>query len=67
MVTLLFITCLTASPAVCQERSMKFFGASPMTCMLSAQGELAKWAEMYPDHTISRWSCRSERLGERQG
>ncbi len=66
MVELLFIACLTGSPDVCEERNLLYYGVTPMSCMLGAQGELAKWAEQHPGQTISRWSCRSQRPGEQK-
>ncbi len=58
MIELLFVTCLSASPEDCQERSLLYTEMTPMTCMMAAQPELAKWAEQHPKWTINGWKCR---------
>jgi hypothetical protein len=37
---------------------MVFTDVTPMTCMIGAQPELAKWVEEHPNWKVSRWSCR---------
>ena len=32
---------------------------SPMTCMMQAQPELAKWANEHPKWQVSKWKCQS--------
>lgn len=58
MIELLFVTCLSTSPADCQEHSLLYTDMTPMSCMMAAQPELAKWAESHPQWTISGWKCR---------
>jgi hypothetical protein len=65
MVELLFVACLSTQPATCEERSMLYNDITPMTCLMGAQPALADWVAGHPQYTISRWSCRSVRLGER--
>ncbi|ARE39116.1 hypothetical protein RGUI_0975 [Rhodovulum sp. P5] len=57
MVQLLFIACTGLSHPSCEERSMIFTDITPMTCVMGAQPELAKWAEEHPNWTVSRWRC----------
>lgn len=64
MIELLFVTCLSTAPQQCEERSLLFTDISPMTCMLGAQPELAKWTESHPRYTVSGWKCRAVRPGE---
>ncbi|OYX43071.1 MAG: hypothetical protein B7Z02_10440 [Rhodobacterales bacterium 32-67-9] len=65
MIELLFVVCLGAAPATCEERSLLFQDISPMTCLVGAQPALAEWVAGHPKWTISRWSCRTLRTGER--
>ncbi len=64
MIELLFVTCLSVSPTECQERSMLFTDISPMTCMMGAQPELAKWVNEHPKWKVSQWKCQMARTSE---
>lgn len=55
---LVFLACLGAGSDTCEERSLLFTDISPMTCVMGAQPELAKWVETHPNWTVSRWHCR---------
>ncbi|SFK00923.1 hypothetical protein [Celeribacter neptunius] len=66
MIELLFVACLSTSPDACEERSLLFTDITPMTCMMGAQPELAKWTEQHPAYTVSRWSCHMLRQGEQK-
>jgi hypothetical protein len=66
MIELLFMTCLTASPSDCQERSLVYHGMSPMICMVVAQSELARWANEHPGHAIASWRCGWVRLSDQE-
>ena len=44
MIELMFVACLAASAAECIERNMIYHGITPITCMMGAQAELARWA-----------------------
>lgn len=57
MIQLIFITCLSASPADCQERSLIYTDITPTTCMTGAQPELAKWVQSHPRWKIAHWRC----------
>jgi len=57
MIELVFVACFSVSNS-CEERSMVFTDVTPMTCMIGAQPELAKWVEEHPNWKVSRWSCR---------
>ncbi len=61
MIELLFVTCLSVSPTDCQERSMLFTDITPMTCMMGAQPEMAKWATQHPKWQVARWKCQMVR------
>lgn len=58
MIELVFLVCLNTAPDVCEERSLLFVDVSPMTCMMGAQPELAKWTATHQRWHIERWSCR---------
>lgn len=66
MVELLFVVCLGASPAMCEERSLLYQDISPMTCLMGAQPALAEWVAGHPKWTVARWSCRPFRKGEHE-
>jgi len=57
MIELIFIACLGGANS-CEERSMMFTDVTPMTCMMGAQPELARWVAEHPNWRVSRWSCR---------
>ncbi|MDT1061701.1 hypothetical protein RM190_07510 [Paracoccus sp. CPCC 101403] len=60
MIELFFVTCLTASPMQCQDRSLLFTqDVGLMTCMIQGQSQLAEWKRSHPRETIHRWGCRS--------
>lgn len=58
MIELLFVACLSTAPDQCQERSLLFTDVSPMTCMMGAQPELAKWTETHPRFRVTGWKCQ---------
>jgi hypothetical protein len=58
MIELLFVACLSTAPDQCQQRSLLFTDISPMTCMMGAQPELAKWTETHPRFRVAGWKCR---------
>lgn len=66
MIELVFTACLASSPAVCEERSLTFIDVSPMTCMMGAQPQLAKWVESHPKWKVSGWKCRMGGADERE-
>ena len=57
MIELIFVTCLSASPTDCQERSLLYTDISPMTCLMDAQPELAKWVQSHPSWKVANWRC----------
>ncbi|SNR37733.1 hypothetical protein EYF88_05590 [Paracoccus sediminis] len=58
MIELLFVSCLSAEPASCRDRSLIFTDMSVMTCMIHGQQEIAKWLARYPKETVREWICR---------
>ncbi|MCR8548410.1 hypothetical protein M4578_11255 [Salipiger sp. P9] len=66
MIELLFVACLSTAPDQCQERSLLFTDITPMTCVMGAQPELAKWTQTHPAFTVTGWKCRSVRPGEKE-
>ncbi|WP_134682085.1 hypothetical protein [Paracoccus ravus] len=65
MIELLFVTCLTASPTQCQDRSLLFANeVGLMTCMLHGQTQLAQWIETHPRETVQKWGCRLRGKGQ---
>ncbi|WP_245841024.1 hypothetical protein [Puniceibacterium sediminis] len=43
---------------------MLFTDITPMTCMMGAQPELAKWANEHPNWQVARWKCQMLRSAE---
>lgn len=57
MIELVFVACLATSNE-CQEKSLIYTDVTPMTCLMAAQPELAKWAESHPNFRIASWKCQ---------
>jgi hypothetical protein len=57
MIQLLFVTCMAAAPAQCQDHRLILGDMSPAACLRAAQPELARWMESHPDLRIRRWRC----------
>ncbi len=66
MIELLFVACLSTAPDRCQERSLLFTDISPMTCMMGAQPELAKWTETHPAFRVTGWKCQMVNPNEKE-
>ncbi|MEL6475683.1 MAG: hypothetical protein AAFR17_00025 [Pseudomonadota bacterium] len=65
MITLVFVTCLIASPIDCKKRELPIYEEmSPMACLIGAQGELARWREGHPGWRIVEWRCGRDRVAE---
>jgi hypothetical protein len=58
MIELVFVACLSAAPAQCQERHLSYSDVSLMGCMMGAQSALAEWKASQPDWRIAKWSCQ---------
>lgn len=65
MIELLFVTCLVTAPDDCRERSLLYTDITPMTCLMGAQPELAKWAAGHPKFAIRSWRCRRVNLAQK--
>lgn len=59
MIELVFVACMMQSPDACQERSMVYVDVAPMTCVMGAQPELAKWVQTHPHWQVIQWKCRA--------
>ena len=60
MIELVFIACLAANPANCEERALTFVDTPHLHgCLMSAQPQLARWADTHPEWRIARWRCRT--------
>ncbi|MGC9418173.1 hypothetical protein [Rhodovulum marinum] len=69
MIELVFVACLGMAQdaqGACEERSLIYTDITPMTCMMGAQPELAKWVETHPNWTVSRWKCRYLNTAQRE-
>lgn len=64
MIELVFLACLSAAPAQCEEKSLLYTDISPMTCMMGAQPALAQWLESHPRYQVARWKCQMQRPGK---
>jgi hypothetical protein len=59
VIELIFVACLKLAANSCEERSKVHTAEiGIMGCMVTAQAELAVWAESHPDLEVVRWSCR---------
>jgi hypothetical protein len=58
MIELVFVACLSAAPAQCEERHFSYDDVSLMGCMMGAQGVLAEWKASQPAWRIAKWSCQ---------
>jgi hypothetical protein len=63
MIELVFVACLSAQPATCENRAMQFTDVSVTTCTLGAQPQLAQWVNEHPGWLIRRWTCQPLVLG----
>ncbi|SFR20239.1 hypothetical protein [Poseidonocella sedimentorum] len=61
MIELVFVACLWSTPDTCEKRSLLYSDISPMTCLMQAQPELARWTETHPRWRVASWKCRSMR------
>lgn len=58
MIELVFVACLGAAPADCEQRRMSFVDLTLITCTLAAQPQLAQWASDHPGWRIRCWTCQ---------
>lgn len=59
MIELAFVVCLRAAPAQCEERHLAYVeNTSMMSCLMTAQPQLASWIESHPEQQIARWRCQ---------
>lgn len=62
MIELFFVTCLSAEPASCRNRSLLFGDeVGLMACMVRGQAEMARWIETHPREQVREWKCRTAR------
>ncbi len=58
MIVLAFTVCLFADPEFCEKKRLTFTERMTLfTCVMRAQPQLAKWAELHPKWRITRWRC----------
>lgn len=65
MIELAFVACMAAAPRECENYSLLFTEITPMTCMMGAQPELAKWVAAHPNLQVKSWKCRVVSFAER--
>ncbi|MGQ0563892.1 MAG: hypothetical protein ACT4OK_02315 [Gemmobacter sp.] len=65
MIELLFVACLSGSPAECEEKSVIYTDLASFACMMGAQRYLAEWVETHPNWEIASWKCRVPGTGQR--
>jgi hypothetical protein len=58
MIELLFVSCLSADPASCQNRSLVFVETNLLACMVHGQQVIARWIDSHPKETVQEWECR---------
>lgn len=60
MTEIVFMICLLASPATCEERVLPLDALieSPIQCMTQSQPALAAWGRNREEWAIKRWRCR---------
>lgn len=59
MIELFFVSCLSAVPVRCQDRSLIFVETNLMACMVHGQQVMAEWIESHPRETVQEWQCRT--------
>jgi len=64
MIELIFMACLAGRPNDCNEQAFQYANITTMNCIMGAQQELAKWANLNPDWTITTWKCQHVELRE---
>jgi hypothetical protein len=52
---MLYVLCQLAAADVCEEHRVALFGAGPLTCVTSAQAELARLVR--PGWRVAGWRC----------
>ena len=59
MIELIVSVCLLAEPGRCKDVHLSFAEETltPMKCLMGAQVEIAKWAEIHPNWSIEKWKC----------
>ncbi|GAA0296015.1 hypothetical protein [Rhodovulum strictum] len=69
MIELVFVACFGLAQneqGACEERSLIYTDITPMTCMMGAQPELAKWVATHPNWTVANWKCRYLNTAQRK-
>lgn len=61
MAELIFLACLGVGDGNCHTHRIGYSNVSVMTCMMGAQGQLARWQQEHRDWSIAEWSCRDPR------
>ncbi|HYB09109.1 MAG TPA: hypothetical protein VEJ16_05530 [Alphaproteobacteria bacterium] len=57
MVQIVFVFCLLASPAQCQEQRSPSGAQSVMECVMDAQRLAQFWLADHPEWSLARWRC----------
>ncbi len=65
MIELLFVACISGSPATCEEKSIVYTDLASMACMMGAQRYLADWVGTHPKWHIASWKCQSPGSGRK--
>jgi|AntRauTorckE5430_2_1112549.scaffolds.fasta_scaffold01997_10 hypothetical protein len=58
MIEVLFVVCMAAAPAECDEKRLVLGDIPSASCQRLAQPELARWMENHPELNIRRWQCQ---------
>lgn len=58
MIELIFLACVANTPNSCEEHAMQYINITPMTCLIGAQPQLAKWTNEHPNWTVKSWKCQ---------
>ncbi|MCL6707916.1 hypothetical protein M8R20_12980 [Pseudomonas sp. R2.Fl] len=57
-IELVLTICLADRPASCREEHLNFEdGGGPVTCMLQAPPQIAKWSAEHPKQRVVKWRC----------
>ncbi|SMF11362.1 hypothetical protein SAMN02982989_5258 [Xaviernesmea oryzae] len=65
LIELVLTICLADQPASCREEHLRFEDrGGPVTCMLQAPPQIAKWSAEHPRLRVVKWRCEYPTRGK---
>lgn len=57
-IQLVLTVCLADKPSSCREEHLSFEDmGGPVTCMIQAPPQIARWSAEHPQMRVTRWRC----------